>query len=390
MSVYPHMRRRTLALMLAAAFLAAIGPRGVAAQPFRTLRIGLFVPLWLDSAYSEMGEYRYGKGFPRQSIAGLECYQGVTFALDTLRGNGKANLDLRVFDIRSRQGSIALVGRMPVMDSLDLLIGQVSGSDYLRLAELARERRIPFLSASYPNDGGVRANPSLLIANARLQTHLDILQAHVRSTLGPTHNAVWLKRAHPADDRLAEAFREREGGTAPAYRSITVADTFPPPQLARLLDSTRPNVLIAGSLDEAFALRLLDNCLAVDKAYHLTVVGMPTWEGMAALRNPRYRSVPIEHTASFHKPSLPAWADRMEEEYRRRTYSRPSDVAFKAFQSTYHLVSLLLRYDTAWAAHLADPGIQAMTDLDFQPVSIDPAGSGPDYFENKRIYLVRR
>jgi hypothetical protein len=390
MSVYPHMRSRTLTLLLAAALLGVLGPSGVRAQPYRTLRIGLFVPLWLDSAYAETGEYRYGKGFPRQSIPGLEFYQGVTFALDTLRGNGKANLDLRVFDIRSRQGSIALVSRLPVMDSLDLVIGQVSGGDYLRLAELARERRIPFLSASYPNDGGVRSNPYLLIANARLQTHLDILQAHLKTTLGPTHNAVWLKRAHPADDRLAEAFREREGRTAPAYRTVTVADTFPPAQLARLLDSTRPNVLIAGSLDEAFALRLLDNCLAVDKAYRLTVVGMPTWEGMAALRNPRYRSVPIEHTASFHKPALPAWADRMEEEYRRRTYSRPSDVAFKAFQSTYHLVRLLLQHEAAWADHLVDPGVQSMTDLDFQPVRIDPAGAGPDYFENKRVYLVRR
>ncbi|NDC77899.1 MAG: hypothetical protein EBZ67_08515, partial [Chitinophagia bacterium] len=173
MSIRSHTALLTAALV-AITSLSNGGARGQ--QPFpRTIRVGLFVPLWLDSAFTETGEYRYGKGFPRQSIPGLEFYQGVTFALDTLRNNGKADIDLRVFDIRSREGAIPLVTRMPLMDSLDLVIGQVSGNDYLRLAETARARSIPFLSASYPNDGGVRENPFLFISNARLQTHLQVL-----------------------------------------------------------------------------------------------------------------------------------------------------------------------------------------------------------------------
>lgn len=377
------------ALIVASALLA--GPARGQKTYDRTIRVGLFVPLWLDSAFSETGEYRYGKGFPRQSIPGIEYYHGVTLALDSLRNNGRADIDLRVFDIRSHEGSTSFVTRMAVMDSLDLIIGQVSGTDYLRLAETARARGIPFLSASYPNDGGIRENPYLLIANARLQTHLQVLQSYLRTTLGAAHNAVWLRRAQPADDRLAEAFREIDGATPPKYRTLTLVDTFSERHLIRLLDSTRINVLIAGSLDEAFGLRLVNSCLGIDgRTYRITIVGMPTWEAMTQLRSSRYRSVPIEHTVSFQRTAIASWGDRMEEEYRRRTFSRPSDVAFKAFQGTYHFVSLLLKYGRDWPKNLNDPEIRAVTDVDYQPVRFGTTALSPDYYENKRIYLIRR
>jgi hypothetical protein len=279
---------------------------------------------------------------------------------------------------------------MPLMDSLDLIIGQVSGTDYLRLAETARARRIPFLSASYPNDGGVRENPYLFISNARLQTHLQVLQSYLKTTLGPAHNALWLRRTLPADDRLADAFRELEGAAPPKYRTTALVDTFSERHLMKLMDSTRINVLIAGSLDEAFGLRLVNQCLAIDKAYRLVVVGMPTWEALTQLRSTRYRSIPIEHTVSFHRPAIASWGDRMEEEYRRRTFSRPSDVFFKAFQGTYHFVSLLLNQGIDWSMNLNDPEIRAVTDLDYQPIRYGAPNSAPDYYENKRIYLVRR
>ncbi|MGL6269745.1 MAG: ABC transporter substrate-binding protein, partial [Chitinophagaceae bacterium] len=63
-------------------------------------KVGLFVPLYLDSAFDELQQYRYGKGFPRQSIPGLEFYEGAEFALDSLNRE-KVNLDMHVFDIRS-------------------------------------------------------------------------------------------------------------------------------------------------------------------------------------------------------------------------------------------------------------------------------------------------
>ena len=48
-------------------------------------KVGVFVPLYLDSAFTETGTYRFGKGFPRQSLPGLEFYLGTEMAIDSLQ-----------------------------------------------------------------------------------------------------------------------------------------------------------------------------------------------------------------------------------------------------------------------------------------------------------------
>src|SRR5918911_1150193 len=48
-------------------------------------KIAIFAPLYLDSAFDASHEYRYGKNvFPKFINSGLEFYEGVQLALDSL------------------------------------------------------------------------------------------------------------------------------------------------------------------------------------------------------------------------------------------------------------------------------------------------------------------
>ncbi len=358
----------------------------------KTYKVGLFVPLYLDSAYTETGKYRLGKNFPKQSLPGLEFYQGAEFAMEAFNENGKANVELQVFDIRSRNGSIGLVSKLPIMDSLDLVIGQVSGNEYLQLAQIARDRDIPFVSATYPNDGGVKGNPNVLILNAKLNSHIQSIYNHVLVNWG-SDNIIWVRRSDNADNRIEDLFKELNrspDGSILKYRTITMPAEFTELNLYKYLDSTQENVIIAGSLDEDFAKNLAANCLKVGKQYPVTIVGMPTWEGIQELKKKEYRPLRIEYSSTFHKAALSSWNARIEEAYRKKSFSKPSDMTFKGYQATYHFVSLLLRYDTAVLKNLNDSAIRSMTDFDFRPVFWSRTSSVPDYHENKRIYIIRR
>ena len=56
-----------------------------AAQPPGKPKIAIFAPLYLDSAFTASQEYRYGKNvFPKFINSGLEFYEGVQLALDSL------------------------------------------------------------------------------------------------------------------------------------------------------------------------------------------------------------------------------------------------------------------------------------------------------------------
>lgn len=81
----------------------------------------------------------------------------------------------------------------------------------------------------------------------------------------------------------------------------------------------------------------------------------------------------------------------MEELYRKRTFSKPSDLVYRGFQTTYHFVGLLMKYGKkGMRAQINDRSVKSLSDFDFQPVRWSRTGEIPDYHENKRIYIVKR
>lgn len=382
--------KKSIFLFTLLALIISIGTKAQTDKPLK-YKVGLFVPLYLDSAFDELQQYRYGKGFPRQSIPGLEFYEGAEFALDSLNREN-INLEMHVFDIRSAGGSISSVISSPLMDSLDLIIGQVSGNEYLQLAGIAKEKNIPFISATYPNDGGVKSNPQVVMVNAKINTHIQSIYNYILRNWG-TGNIVWFRRKNAADDRIEDVFKQLNqspGGGVMKYKQVVLPDNFTIADISSKLDSNRQNIIIAGSLDESFAKILVNNCVGLSKSYKTQIVGMPTWEGIKDLTRSEYRPLSIVYSTTFYNAATTGWSTVFEESYRKKTFSKPSDMAFKGFEITYYFVHLLLKYDTALISNLNDKSLKLITDYDFKPIRWSKSGEIPDYFENKRIYILRR
>lgn len=386
------MGMKKILIQCSLAILALCPGSSLLAQEKAPYKVGLFVPLFLDSAFDASGSYRFGKSFPRQSIPGLEFYEGAEFAMDSLRAE-QASIDLHVFDIRSANGAIGTIARSPLIDSLDLIIGQVSGTDYLQLAQIAQEKQIPFVSATYPNDGGVKSNPQVIMVNAKLNTHIQTLYNYILRNWG-TQQIVWVRRAGDADNRVEDVFKQLNqspSGGVMKYKQLVLPDTYTAQDLQAKLDSLRDNLIIAGSLDENFGRRLLATCATLPKAYRMTIVGMPTWESIREITRSEYRHLPIVYTTTFfpHQPGQP-WAAKFEEAYRKKTFSKPSDVAYKGYEITNYFVRLLMKYDSTLTEHLNDPSLKLITDYNFMPIRWSKTGTVPDYYENKRVYILRR
>ena len=368
--------------------------QGVIAQTdsVRVYKIGLFLPLYLDSAFDETGNYKLGKGFPKQSISSLEFYEGAEFALDSLQKEG-AEIDFHVYDIRNAATSINKVAASGMFDSLDLIIGSVTGTEYLQLAGIAQQKNIPFVSATYPNDGGVTANPNVVIVNSKLNTHIQSLYNYLIRNFG-TNKLTWFRRKNAADDRVADIFKQlnnsKSGGIL-NIQTVILPDYFTLTDIAKSLDSLRSNVVIAGSLDETFGRNLAVACLGLTtKNYQINLVGMPTWEGIKDLAKTEFKPLSIIYSTTFFNPLTDKWGTNFENNYRKKTFSRPSDMAYRGFEITYYFTKLLQKYDTALIANLNDKSYKLLTEFEFKPITWSKNAAGPDYYENKRIYIVKR
>lgn len=350
------------------------------------LRVGIFVNLFLDSGFAS-NTYRHGNQMPRYFLPGLDFTDGALLALDTIATNGRP-LRVQVFDLRSTQQSITVLEAKQVFDSLDLLIGAVSGVEYRQLADIAFSRRIPFVSATFPNDGGVMNNPYTIILNATLPVHSKAIAQYVR-TAHKGSNVIYIRKRGQQEDRLAGYFNELRAanGSKPAWKTLHVQDTVNALQLETLLDSSRTNLIIVGSLDERFGQQALRTIAAL-KTYRMAVVGMPTWEAMLQTNTNDWKEVEIVYTTTFYNRG-DALSESFAGRFTEKTGGRPSDLAYKGFETTWYFVNLLLQYGTAFQNYLKQPQWYLFTRYNIEPV-INPATGRTDYYENKNIYLFMR
>lgn len=374
---------KTLLLVLYFAFTAVLCTK---AQD-KVYRIGVFASLYLDSAFLET-EYRFDNQMPRYMLPGLEFVQGAMMAMDSVKS---AQIRLQVYDIRSAGQTLENLKAKGVFDSLNLMIGAVTGTDYRTMAALASAYRIPFVSATFPNDGGIRNNPYTIIINTTLPEHIRAIYQFLLK-VWPTANLIWIRKKGVMEDRLANYLNDLNKGNGNSkllnIRPLTVPDSFGVREIVPLLDSNRTNVIIAGSLDENFGRLLASASQQLMKTYKPVLVGMPTWENIKELQRPEMKEIEIYYTTTFYMSPASRWTNDFVKLFSEKTYARPSDLAGKGFELTYYFANLLLKHEGQVMRNLSDKSYRLFTDFDFKPVAM--GGTGTDYIENKKIYLLKR
>ncbi|MCO5239889.1 MAG: ABC transporter substrate-binding protein [Chitinophagaceae bacterium] len=358
----------------------------------KTPRIAVFAPMYLDSAYDVSGNYRYGKSIPRYMSTGLDFYQGIAFALDSLDKEG-LHFQVQVYDTKSKT-SIYKLADSGALDSTDLLLGAVSGSEYLDLATIAKEKKIPFISVSYPNDGGIRENPYVVIVNSRLNTHLLSLYNYVLRNHG-ANNIVMFRSKNSADDRVTGIFKSlnaASSGSVLNIREVTLTPEVTSQRITPSLDKDRENLIICGSLDDRFSKALISAIAPLTATYKMTLVGMPTWEGFRELDVPALKTLPVIYSSTFFDPgTTDVWVSRFAQEYAKATYTYPSEIAFRGFEVMYLFAHLLDQYqEDPVTERLSDMNYRLLTGFDFKPIFLSRQSTVPDFYENKRIYIIKR
>ena len=371
-------------------FFALFGAALANGQGKKNIRVGLFTSLYLDSAFDQSGQYKLQNSFPRMAISGLEFYEGAVMAIDSINQAGP-KVSMEVFDIQSKTGSIAYLLNNKKIDSLDIIIAQTVGSDYLELAQIAKEKNIPMVSATYPNDGGIRESPMLFIANPKINSHIQVIHNQLFKKW-PDANVIWFKRIGSADDKIESQFRELNAASVyrNKFKTAALKYEFKMEDLVPFMDTTKTNVLIAGSLDDNFALQFARVIADYPKKGIIQVIGMPGWDGMKEIQGKNYAGMPIYFTTSFNIPPGHQWAAKVDEKVKSITGVKPSISLLKGFELTYYFANVLSKYGEIRIDTPEAKPFKVLNDFDFRPVKWSPMSKVPDYYENKRIYFIRR
>jgi hypothetical protein len=354
----------------------------------KTYRVGIFAPLYLDSVFTGY-TYQYAKNFPKFVVPGLDFVQGAQIALDSLPFS-KNQVRASIFDAKSLSQSVPQLIRSKSLDSLDLIIGSVKDQEYTQLANFAKARNIPFISATHPNDGGITANPFMVIVNATLKAHCEGIYSYILQNHG--RDKIYLVRKPGTQENMVEDIFKKinspDGMPLLKIEVVNINEDFS--VLQSKLDSNRNSIVIGGSLNEAFANNLATYAQSIHKTYAIKLIGMPNWDGFSSLvKNKELKDFPVYYTTPYYNNKTDEYSKKIKEVYLQKYKGVPSDMTYKGYEVTLQFVKLLQLYPNDMLSHLNDYNSKVFSDYRFKPVHQKKDSPLPDYFENKNLYFLK-
>ena len=357
----------------------------------KPLRIAVLAPLYIDSAFNDY-TYKLGENsIPQYILSGLDFYNGVMLAIDSLQQEG-AHIEVFIYDTKSTKQTLnELCGRMKFMN-FSLIIASLNNSlEQSTFSAFSFENNIPFISVTYPNDANVNANPFFVLLNSTIKTHTEAIYKFAQKNYGSAKTVFITKKGY-LEEKVWKDFTRQDTLAKQAklkYKPAELADNFTPADILPLLDSTKQNLLICGSFNQGFGVKLVQTISAA-KSYRTTIIGMPDWDGFRDLNKETANGVEIVYTSPFNFSRNDKAGYAIATLYKNKYFARPSDMVFKGFESMYHFSHLVVQYHNDLINHLSDNSFKISNEFSIQPVKINPQSFIPDYQENKTIYFIRK
>lgn len=352
--------------------------------------IAIFTPLYLDSVFSTSTEIP-GRTLPRYVLSGLDFYEGAQLALDSLQQQG-VKLKVVIYDSKASKNNPQTLLHNKSLDSTDLIIAAVGTPELKELSDVAKEKEINLVSATYPNDGGINSNPFLLITNSLLKTHGEALHQYVQNSFA-TKNILLFHRNTAFEKHLVADFKadyeKMESSKKSRIREVIWSDATTDAELSQFMLADRPNLCIVTALDETNAKDILRKLTTQMTTYPIQVFGMPTWDVMK-FKEPEFKGLQIYYTTPYFNDKTDAYSRYITDYFKRVYKSRPSDMAFKGFELTWYFVKQLTDKGVYFNTNINDPSKKVFSNFNYKPVYLKEGETTPDYFENKNIYIIQK
>jgi hypothetical protein len=385
-------KKFTLVIVLLIALLSSANlyAQNDTTQKAPVYKVGIFAPLYLDSVFNK-NTFKYRQAVPRFIMPAVDFVQGALIALDSLQA-GEDYIDASVYDTKSYTEKIPDLIRNKKLDSLQLIIGSVRDEDFAQLAAFALQKNILFISATYPNVAGITENPFLIVMNSTLKSHCDAIYSYILQNHG-TDKIYLCRQKGKQEDMVAAYFKmmnEQDGKPLLPIEILNMDDNVTAAFLKSKLDSNSKNIIIGGSLDETFAGNIAKASFDLNKTYGITLIGMPNWDGFSAFYNKKaLTGFPVYFTTPFYTEKTDAFSKWLYTAYHNKYRGKPSDMAYKGFESVYLFTKLLAKYPDSFMSHISDKNMKVLCDYNFRPVKQNDKAAVPDYFENKHLYIIK-
>lgn len=374
---------QTILLSVLVSFVAS-------AQKNKPPTVIVLAPIYIDSAFDNQ-TYKLGNSnLPKYMLAGLDFYNGVMLATDTLNKENEQAI-LQVIDTKSATPILKQLEAANAKEAAFIIAFFNNRTELKQVSDFALQYNVPLISATYPNDGGINSNPFFVMINPTLNTHIEGLYKFIQKNYS-LNNIIWATKKGSTEDMIAQHFNALNKATPSVplkFKSAVLTDSFTMADLRKHLDSSKTNIIITGTVNELFGLRMVKT-LATLKNYKTTAIGMPTWDGIKELNREDCKGVEIIYTTPYNFSRTDKTGTWINNIYKAKFFGRPSDMVFKGYEMMYRLTKLYSQQQSNFINSLNNKTFTVFNEFDIQPEKNNKQNQLPDYLENKKLYFIRK
>jgi hypothetical protein len=346
-------------------------------------RIDIIIPLYLDELVQDNKLTFTGK-IPDKAQAGINFYQGIKLAADTLKTIGYT-ADIYVHDLNATCVSLDQLIASDSFGNSDLIIGFVPAQQVTALATYAAKKQINFVSAFSPSDANIHDNPYFILLNPTLQTNCaSIVKSALK--LQPNGRILLYKHSRSSNDSNAYNYIVDQS-KASDFTEVDCNQLPDSATLASLLDNINTNIILMPILDVAYADKLVQQLHRSFPKYKFEIFGMPSWKSLTTNRRMMDWGghIGINITQAYYFDPSVSVGQQFATAYRNAYGTQASEIAFRGFELVYWMTDLLQKYGTLFNDKTEDDGMAIFTRFDLKP-KLDKAQRFL-YIENKHLYL---
>jgi hypothetical protein len=355
------------------------------------VKVAVFVPIYINDAFNGT-TYKLGKlSLPKNILPGLEFYNGAMMAIDSLQREG-VSAEINIYDTKDYAEFIRVITGSALSNTGVIIAALTNTTELSQLAKAALQKNIPLISATYPNTGNINANPFFVLLNSSLQAHVEGIYKYLQRNHS-LDNILMVKRNGATENYLQNVFTElnKSSRSVPLkMKWVSLTDTFGNYYLTRNLDTTKRNVVVVSSPNERFGVKVVKAINDVENVFNTIVIGMPTWDGINEFNRAGIENVEIVYTTPFNYPRYNYLGSAISTSYRSKYGSRPSDMVYKGYETVFHFTKLLSTHRENFVNRLSDSSFTLFNQFNIQPVKLKRDNKNPDYYENKKLYFVKK
>jgi len=364
-------------------------------KPIGDIHVAFFLPLDLETVETlEVAQIAHGdEKIPEDTKAGIEFYEGIKLAFDSLRRQGFKGY-LHIYDYNIDSVSFAKLMKKPELKEMDLIIGPLYGKKFESVLKFAKENSINIVSPTLLGNNMLLGNPNVSKITPSSVTQTEKLSEYAAEKYAG-QNILLFNSANAKDKPYLNTVKRISNpillqSKADTVREITLVT------MKDFISKTKPNVILIPSTSQSFIAE------AVNKLYlhkqenkdSIIVLGLSNFMDIESLDFGYLKALnTIISSYSFVDYTNTA-TKKFVLKYRNEFKTEPTEYVFSGFDAAYFYLSGLQKYGNSLQQKLPElrqKGIQ--TEFNFYQTDVNSGyenrGVGIMKFENYSYVRVK-